>query len=1091
MNNFTRNFILDQQLSNLVLYDGAKRNPEEICMTPANALRTLGGDIRTAVLMLVRNVLVFSGFVYIFAMPAAAQDFSQVPGTVIGHRAGSTNQYLSSPSIAILPNGNYVASHDLFGSGFDEETLGLTTVYRSTDKGETWTQAAAVSGMHFSTLFVYQNDLYLLGSSSAGGNLVINKSTDGGASWTTPTNASTGLLSQGVYGGTSHNPVVYNGRIWAMTHTQASPQAISAQIGSDLLNAASWTFSNSIPKDSSWLDGYPYADFQRWTEAQPIASPDLGVIYMPKIHDATYSALIRANTTTGDVSFDPGNDFVYMPGAEKKFGIHYDSVTQRYWAASNPVLPEHEGDDPDIGGDTRNTAAILSSPDLRDWKLESVFLYNTDSHDHAFQYLNYEVDGDDLAVVSRTAFEDGLGGADSWHNNNLMTFHRVEDFRTLSPTHVLVAETGNNRVVRYQTMQGMPWAPLEDFAQGSYAGAALDKPFGLAHDVEGNVYIGEEKDGGRILRFDAAGNFLDIVATEGLDFIGKPEDLVAGPDGSIYMSVSFGTNSDKIYKIDTDSDQVDLLIDTTFDGGLRSFNDPRGIAFDDLGYLYVADRNGTDDGNADHNLVRKFDAETGAFLGNLIVIDRPQALGWDDANSRLLLAADDAQSDTDILAVSLAGLSSSLYTTQTDLAGVLDVDVIDGDVVWIDYDNGRVDRLVSTDVREPVITGLTAPGHFLEVERTHLRTWTSSTGGRWRDGQHWNWIWGVANEADEVAVFNGTNAGSINIELIDVTTVGGIRYYGSASHNIMGTGSLGIDAQATDKQIAVRAGQHAIQVPLSLPGGVTIDIAQTSSLTVSNNVTVEADSLVFTGGGEFILSANLSIVVPGGQGFVVADDSTLTGSGLILGNLTNQSGIVAPGNSPGSIGLTGDYQQYDEATLLIELGGTDPGMFDRLLIGGDVILDGTLVIELIDGFTPNLGDSFPIILGSTITGAFDTLVGDPGGGLSYEVSYLATSVLLSVIDPLAIPGDLDGDGFVGITDLNIVLGNWNLSVPPGNLLADPSGDGFVGIEDLNVVLGNWNAGTPPSSNNIPEPSTLVMLSLPGVALLYRNRKGVI
>jgi hypothetical protein len=73
-------------------------------------------------------------------------------------------------------------------------------------------------------------------------------------------------------------------------------------------------------------------------------------------------------------------------------------------------------------------------------------------------------------------------------------------------------------------------------------------------------------------------------------------------------------------------------------------------------------------------------------------------------------------------------------------------------------------------------------------------------------------------------------------------------------------------------------------------------------------------------------------------------------------------------------------------------------------------------------------------------------------------------------------GDLDGDGFVGITDLNLVLGAWNQSVPPGNKLADPSGDGFVGIEDLNVVLGNWNAGTPPmNGTNIPEPGTLAML----------------
>ena len=48
---------------------------------------------------------------------------------------------------------------------------------------------------------------------------------------------------------------------------------------------------------------------------------------------------------------------------------------------------------------------------------------------HAFQYVDWQFEGADIVFVSRTSFEDGLGGANDAHDANYMTFHRVLDFR--------------------------------------------------------------------------------------------------------------------------------------------------------------------------------------------------------------------------------------------------------------------------------------------------------------------------------------------------------------------------------------------------------------------------------------------------------------------------------------------------------------------------------------------------------------------------------------------------------------------------------------------------------------------------------------
>jgi PEP-CTERM motif len=175
----------------------------------------------------------------------------------------------------------------------------------------------------------------------------------------------------------------------------------------------------------------------------------------------------------------------------------------------------------------------------------------------------------------------------------------------------------------------------------------------------------------------------------------------------------------------------------------------------------------------------------------------------------------------------------------------------------------------------------------------------------------------------------------------------------------------------------------------------------------------------------------------------------------------------------GPVGAITANQWHHVVASFDTLGNTVDG-------SGDLAGLATLTIDGVEAsqavFKSNFGDGLNRPIG------FGTFA----GGLNIiDFQGLIFNPVVSLGFPII--GDLDGDGFVGIADLNIILGNWNQNVPPGDPLADLSGDGFVGIADLNVVLGNWNAGTPPAASAVPEPATLGLIALGGLAMLKRRR----
>ncbi len=374
-----------------------------------------------------------------------------VPGVVIDHSPASTRLYVGSPSLAILPNGDYVASRDVFGPPSGGSTSGTTYLFKSTDRGATWTPLTTLHGDLWSGLFVYENDLYLMGPNRVHGDMVIRRSTDGGATWTTPTNAGNGLLkpvSGGVGTHTSAVPVVIaDGRIWRAYEDNGGPAGwpgqyraglMSAPLGSDLLDAANWTYTNVLTSSTSWL---PSSGFNGWLEGNAVVGRDGHVVDVLRVDvDAgkpEYAAIARAQNPT-TLSFNSGGDIVPMSGGAKKFVIRYHAGTDAYWALADIVNQDNY--DPAVKpGVIRNTVALMRSDDLSNWTVDRIVLQDLSDVDHiGFQYLDWQFDGNDVVAVSRTAYDDGLGGADSAHNANFLTFH---NFGQLVESGLLVSES--------------------------------------------------------------------------------------------------------------------------------------------------------------------------------------------------------------------------------------------------------------------------------------------------------------------------------------------------------------------------------------------------------------------------------------------------------------------------------------------------------------------------------------------------------------------------------------------------------------------------------------------------------------------------
>ena len=393
----------------------------------------------------------------------------------------ATNVYLHDPSIVRLDSGEFLVSLNYHGPGSprsveDEECL--TSLYRSSDQGNSWSFLTYVNYCFAANLFVHGGSVYLLGMDRRFGSICIRRSDDGGNTWsrlapegsdparivgsaeealrTQSQRICAGRLFQGGpgedppnYHSTSMPVLESGGRIyrafedcapkdWPGIHADSSIRrmqafVISAPADADLLDPASWRMSNKLPYDAAYSSNWEVPPVKPgWLEGNVVESTAGSLWNIIRVNTAPVvdmAAVIRIHEEGRRISFDPAKDFIDLPGGMTKFVIRRDPETGLYCMLCNnntdPRFPNQ-----------RNVLSLCASEDLIRWTLcktliedDSGLPWEESIGQVAFQYPDWQFDGDDIIYVLRTAY----GGAADYHDANRVTFHRLSNFRDFLP----------------------------------------------------------------------------------------------------------------------------------------------------------------------------------------------------------------------------------------------------------------------------------------------------------------------------------------------------------------------------------------------------------------------------------------------------------------------------------------------------------------------------------------------------------------------------------------------------------------------------------------------------------------------------------
>jgi hypothetical protein len=406
--------------------------------------------------------------------------------TVVFESPDPASVYAYSPGLVELPSGRLIATMDQGGPGISKlpgmNRDGKTwrgRIYVSDDGGRTW-QFKTDAPMLHARPFVAGDAVYVLGHQ---GYLVVVRSTDYGDTWQTPVR----LTESTGWHQAPCNVWYARGKVYLVMERKTDPDfqgwpvsvlapvVMSAPVAADLSDPKSWTYSNEycfrdaveefgkpnligapffatgLTAPDSTTDRRTMSDIG-WLETNIVQFTDSdNVWYDPA--GRTFHLWMRAHTGTTNLACvakaveaengsltvtlekaPSGEPMLYVPcpGGQMKFHILYDEQTKLFWLLSSQATDSMT--DPkrlrenryNLPNNERHRLTLHFSKNCVDWCFAGLVADSGDAG-QGRHYASMIFSGDDLLVLSRS----GDHRAKDAHNGNVITFHRVRDFRGL------------------------------------------------------------------------------------------------------------------------------------------------------------------------------------------------------------------------------------------------------------------------------------------------------------------------------------------------------------------------------------------------------------------------------------------------------------------------------------------------------------------------------------------------------------------------------------------------------------------------------------------------------------------------------------